>query len=280
MFTTGPAFFGANAGSVPGLLFPFYPTILYSFRLRNGLYTGKCCQVRNDANSLLFEIGFNPTTGVVSAADISTALAGTPSANLLVTKWYDQGGGGRDAVNATALQQPALVLAGTPQQTTGGFTCPAYNGTAQRLVAPNSTDLDMGTGDFAIEMLMDTVINSQNRFFDMRPGGSGNQAILYLVSGTLNLFVSGANTVLAASGITGLSNVALTRSGSSNRGFVAGVQKGSTLSNSQNMNGTALTMGNDGVGSAASGVQGHIFEVRITKGSAVQTANYTPWSTS
>ena len=72
-------------------------------------------------------------------------------------------------------------------------------------------------------------------------------------------------------------HVAVTRSGSSIKVFVNGVQVGSTLSNSTNFISTSNTIRvGGGYGSTAGLVNGVLSNVRVVKGTAVYTANFTP----
>lgn len=272
---------GATGATVPGVLTPFYPTNLYSFRLRNAAYSGPCCRVVRSSDSALFDIGFNPVTGLISATDINTALVGHATDSLRMSIWYDQGGSGDNAVQATTANQPLLVVSGSTQQNALGFTCPKYDANTQRMTIPNSARLDYAA-DFSIEMLANTTLPSpggQTRYFDIIYPTS-QQGLVYLVGTTAELFIGGTNNVLATAVVSNsvVTNVAWTRSGSSNRVFYTGTQATPTVTNSQNFTGNVLWLGNDFAGSSNSGVLGNIFEVRLTKGSAVQTANYTPWT--
>jgi len=80
----------------------------YSLRLLNSDYGGAAIQVRNDSNAVL-DIGFT------SNGDLDTIalLAHCGSGNGFVTTWYDQSGNGYNATQATALNQPQIVSAGS-----------------------------------------------------------------------------------------------------------------------------------------------------------------------
>jgi len=156
----------------------------------------------------------------------------------------------------------SLLLDGTGDYLSGtdaGFAFGTGNFTVELMVYP------VGTGSYK------TLIATRNgggAFTDRWTIGVGpsQEAFIY----TNGFIVTTSNSVLPANTWT---NIAVTRSGTDVKIFINGTQSGSTGTNSQN-----LTYSTLGVGANSDGVDsfnGYIDEVRITKGIARYTANYT-----
>jgi hypothetical protein len=83
----------------------------YSLRKLRTAYTGSAIEVRRTNNDVA-DIGFTSTGELDTTALL--AFTGTGALNNgFVTKWYDQSGNGYDATQATALNQPQIVSAGS-----------------------------------------------------------------------------------------------------------------------------------------------------------------------
>jgi hypothetical protein len=94
-------------------LLDLYPSAAaaYSLRKLRTAYTGSAIRVRRTNNDEM-DIGFTSTGALDTAALL--AFTGTGALNNgFVTTWYDQSGNGRDATQATAINQPQIVSAGT-----------------------------------------------------------------------------------------------------------------------------------------------------------------------
>ena len=169
-----------------------------------------------------------------------------------------------------------------------------FNGTSDCLNAPVNAAFDFGTGDFTIEcwFLMTGNINSRQdltgnySFF----GGKNGWGIALSASSAGDIyFYSGNTTVVNTSGgafTAGTWNhVAITRSGSTTRIFVNGVQSASATYS------TAIDNGNNYTYIGATGAygnpptlpqlffNGYISNYRVVKGTAVYTSGFTPSTT-
>ncbi|GEM_PF-2200012 len=155
-----------------------------------------------------------------------------------------------------------------------------FNGAGDYLSVPNSADFDFGTGDFTYEVSI--------KFNDKSTGGdmqrillkeSGGVALFWSTSGTLSTFIGPGDNITA--GWAPSNNVwyhlAVTRSGTDVRLFVDGVQLGSTLTSGYNINSsTPFLIGQDLFGGR--NFNGWMDDIRISKGVARYTQNYTPSS--
>jgi hypothetical protein len=154
-----------------------------------------------------------------------------------------------------------------------------FDGTGDYLVVPTNSALDFGTGDFTVEgwVLPNSLLSD---WFIISSSGTGGLFFGFSSATTVG-FGWGRTSVawdyrVAGSATVGVwQHVAVTRSGTSMRLFVNGVQSGTTQ--------TVSTAYNLGVTSTTIGSQGNLYyftgymdELRITKGVARYTANFTP----
>ncbi len=93
-----------HAVSAP-FYFPGSPAAIYSTRKVVSAYAGKALNVRRASDSTTQDIGF-----VGAAFDTAGANSFCASTFCYVTKWYDQSGNGNDVSQATASQQPMLLV--------------------------------------------------------------------------------------------------------------------------------------------------------------------------
>lgn len=145
-------------------------------------------------------------------------------------------------------------------------------------------DFAFGTGDFTVEFWFMADNLGQMSLYDGRPSATSGAypAVSLNASNQLQYIVT--NTVRITGG-TAISadtwyHFALTRSGTSTRMFLNGTQEGSTWTDSTNyLNPTARPRIGSRGDANSNHFDGWIDEIRITKGSAVWTSNFTPRST-
>ena len=166
----------------------------------------------------------------------------------------------------------------------------SFDGSSSNYWTVNSNSvLDMGTGDFTVEcwvrlnaMPTGEVYSSAKWIFGTGPANSITGSQLYIGQSNLHfdLLSDGSNEVNAAHGMTTNTwyHVAVTRSGTSIRGFINGQQKGSTTTTSSSwIGGYGWGVGASEAGSSlAANFNGQISNLRVIKGSALYTANFTP----
>lgn len=99
----------STAGVVDGIASA--PTAAYSFRKLKSTYTGSAVRLRRASDSTEQDIGFlGFVPGLGSPFDVAAANAFCAATSCFIAKWYDQSGGARDLVQATAATQPPLVF--------------------------------------------------------------------------------------------------------------------------------------------------------------------------
>jgi hypothetical protein len=189
------------------------------------------------------------------------------------------------AVYTGAFTPPTAPLAATQSSGTNiaAITQTSYSnyfdGTGDYLSLATNTSMDFSTGDFTVEGWVYPTSLAADWFLISATGSGG-------------LFVGYATGIGFGWGRTGVAwdyrpgvltantwqHVAVTRSGTSMRIFVNGTQAGTTqsLSTAYNLGTTSTTIGSQGANYYLNGM---ISNLRITKGLALYTANFTPSTT-
>lgn len=163
---------------------------------------------------------------------------------------------------------------------TGGSMLLAGTASSYLTIA-NDADFRFGTGDFTIEWWQyQTDNNSAPRPFSIGTYSTATIAVS-IESGTFYFWNGGARNMGAVSLKNAWHHIAVSRSGTSTRIFIDGVQKGGTLTDSTNYNNTTSTLriGNESSASTGAGFGGNITNFHWVKGTAKYTANFTPSTT-
>jgi hypothetical protein len=158
----------------------------------------------------------------------------------------------------------------------------AFDGTGDYLVS-NSPTTDLyafGSGNFTIEFWL--YLNSVSGYivpYDGRASGANSTTpTIYLFTATPRYYVNGADRITGSSLSTGQwYHIAVARSGTSTKLFINGTQSGSTYTDSTVYTNTINRplIAGDGNAPNTNLVNGYMDDVRITKGYARYTANFT-----
>ena len=157
----------------------------------------------------------------------------------------------------------------------------AFNGSSY-LSSPANTQYAMA-GDFTAECwaLANTTITTAAGLFNINSGGSSGLAVFFDTNQRVSFFVRGNGTVTSTNNNTVLPNnwyhIALVRSSGTNTLYVNGVSavSSSTASNIPSANAGIGREYNDNTGYT---FLGYISNVRIVKGQALYTGNFSPTS--
>lgn len=162
----------------------------------------------------------------------------------------------------------------TAQSKFGGSSI-AFDGTGDYLSLPGSNAFTFGTGDFTIELFFRA---SSVRTQVLYESGLVAGPILYLTSDEKAAwFFNGVNRVISGPGAYSINtwhHAALTRGGSSTRLFIDGSQVGSVFVDSSNYTSSLPRVG--ARHDSTLPFDGFIDDLRITKGVARYTSNFTP----
>jgi hypothetical protein len=143
-----------------------------------------------------------------------------------------------------------------------------FDGTGDYLKVPSSVAFAFGTGDFTWEAWV--YFNSTgSRILDF------NTSMLWLTSGTLQYYSGSGRITSDALTLGQWYHVALVRGSGVTKMYINGTQNGVNFTDSINYPTNALIIGADS-GSFSQFMNGYIDDLRITKGYARYTSNFTP----
>lgn len=155
-----------------------------------------------------------------------------------------------------------------------GTASVVWDGNGDFLRTPSSALFTFGTGDFTIEFwsYFDASFNTANANILMSIGNFRN--IMY-IGNTLRYRSEGASNLItgAALNLSQWYHIALTKSGSDHKLFIDGTQTGSTYTNATSYTVDRITFGANNSGT--NNYLGNQDDVRVTKGVARYTANFT-----
>lgn len=181
-----------------------------------------------------------------------------------------------------ASMQNNMETAGNAQVSTTqvkyGATSTYFDGTDDWLSTPNKPEHNFGTRDFTIEAwVYPTGTNPQATIVSNYNGPSNGFGLL--LGSTGPLFGWGDTNLLTGSSAfsqNAWSHIAVTRAGTSLRMFLNGTQIASATNSTNFTTSGALHIGRLRTATAAFFWQGYIDDLRITRGFARYTANFTP----
>jgi hypothetical protein len=160
-----------------------------------------------------------------------------------------------------------------------------FDGTTDYAVVPTTTNFGYGTGDFTIEfwMYLRTTADDISIISNLTSVSSVNPHIYFTRVGRVLVYQTDNATKISSSAALNAStwyHVALCRSSGSTKMFIDGTQVGSTYTDSNNYGTSApLAIGtywSSGTPVTTNTFNGYLDDIRITKGYARYTANFTP----
>ena len=161
----------------------------------------------------------------------------------------------------------------------------SFNGSSQSLVTQTSTNLALGTSDFTIEYWMNASSKTNGKSpFTSGPGTvtydnlfgyfDGTNFLYYLSSTGSSWDVASGRTIISNADTGRWYHIAFTRSGSTFRTFVDGVQKDTfTSASSLYQSANQLCLGRT---QSTNYYSGSLSNFRFIKGTALYTSNFTP----
>lgn len=182
--------------------------------------------------------------------------------------------------NATQGSFSPFALGGAAYSTATNGGSGRFDGSADWLDVAASSAFAFGTGDFTMEYWVYPVsFSTSPSVLDTRANNSSTTGYLefFSTAGKLNLYIAASIVYTSTATVsTGAwTHIAVTRSGTSLRVFINGTQDGSTVTNSTNFTDTSCRVGAN-VEPSPGSLNGYLSNVRILKGTALYTSNFTP----
>ena len=153
-----------------------------------------------------------------------------------------------------------------------------FDGTDDHLLTSSSSDFTFGTGDFTIEHWFKTDSTHDGVLVDARMASASYQTNFstYITSNTYRFYSQGLDRITSSTfDLNTWHHVAAVRNSGTTTIYLNGVSQG-TYSDSNNYDNTRFTIGSFGVNTSSYEFNGHISNVKITKGQALYTSNFTP----
>lgn len=164
----------------------------------------------------------------------------------------------------------------TAQSKFGGASA-LFDGAGDYIDTPDNSDFTFGTGDWTIEFFFRvTSFANTPTLIDNRFGSYSSDLVIYNNTGNVfTLYLAGANRASSSSLSTNTwYHIAVSKASGTTRFFLDGVQQGSNYTDSNNYAETKFRLGANLNGNNS--LDGYMDEMRITKGVARYTANFTP----
>lgn len=159
-------------------------------------------------------------------------------------------------------------------------TAPFGGGGAARIITtPDHASLQMGTGDWTIEGWFRPQAPNISHGFWFKKGENTSDGLSFAVSPTLICMRSDGTVDMNATvslSTSAFTHIAWVRNGSSKKAYVAGIEVASGSAASINHVSNAVLSVGATSGDTRYAYNGHIDDLRITKGVARYTANFTP----
>jgi hypothetical protein len=242
---------------------------------------GRALSTADSQQITLAAVGKKPFSPVGLRAQRTSGDANYASTTLTLLA---EGTNGSTTFTDSSFAANTITSFGSAQISTAQFkyggSSALFNGTSSYLTAPTGASAQF-PGDFTIETWIyvtpaSLTAGAGKMIFDTRATGLSSTSItLYQFNTGINFFASGTSQIISGAFLTASTwiHVALTRSGSSIRLFIDGVQRGGTYSSAANYSDGLCFVGRDST-AASQYFDGYMDDFRITKGVARYTSGF------
>jgi hypothetical protein len=263
--TTNSTSLNSTLGPTIGDL--FVTSVGYTFP-----YTGYMSNIRIVKGAAVYTTNFTPSTtplqpiaGTVLLTCADNRFIDDSFDNFAITRTGD--------VRVEKFNPFGIQTAATPVSHSVYF-----DGTGDYLSLASNTAFGYGTDPFTIECWFNTQVippTGGDYLFDQRTTPFQAALLAYITpSAALEVFINGAAITGGTVAINTWNHFAVSKSGTTTRMFLNGVQVGSSLTDNNNYGNLPVVIGSRF--SAEDFFTGYISNFRIIKGRALYTANFTP----
>jgi hypothetical protein len=262
--TTFTAYINGVAESIPvtGVSSSFSNMASVTTGAGDNSTTGYVYNLRVVNGTAVYTTGFTPPTAPLTAIANTTTLLNFTDAGIY------------DSTTRNVIETIGTVNVNTTISKYGTGSI-FFNGSNGYLRSYETSHNNFGTGDFTLEAWIRFVAVGNGQIISAGDGNNTNAYYWQYFSGQLQFGNQGGSNILATNWTPNAGqwyHVAVTRQGTSARQFVDGTQLGSTVTNSTNLVAGPTWVGNGGAGY----FNGNIDDLRITRGFARYTGNFTP----
>ena len=233
-------------------------------------FTGYITDARIIKGTAVYTTTFTPPTAPLAAVSGTSLLMNYTNAGILDNAM----------MNDLETVGNAQISTSVKKYGTGSMY---FDGTGDYLYIPSSPNLAFGSGDFTIEFWLYLsalpLVSLFYSVYDNRPASQGAYPLIYVdnTTGTLKYWVNSADRITGSNLSTSTwYHIAISRSSGSTKMFLNGTQTGSTYTDSTVYLQSYLTIGANALNTSLSNLNGYIDDLRITKGYARYTSNFTP----
>ena len=232
--------------------------------------TGYMSNLRIVKGTAVYTATFTPPSAPMTAIAGTSLLCDFTNAGII------------DNTMINNLETVGNAQISTAQSKFGGSSM-AFDGNGDYVVQPTNINFGYGTGDFTIEfwLYLNTTSADQTMVSNLTSDTSVNPHIYYGNGLGIRYYTGGANRIIGSALSTSTwYHIAVSRASGSTKMFINGTQTGSTYTDSNNYGTTAplgiATYWVSGSPGTVSTLNGYLDDLRITKGYARYTANFTP----
>jgi hypothetical protein len=231
------------------------------------LLNGYMTDVRVIKGTSLYTSNFVPPSAPLTAIQNTTLLTNMTGAGIY------------DAAMMNNMETVGDAKLSTAISKFGGSSM-SFDGTGDYVIEPTNVNFGYGTGDFTIEFwLYLNTLGLQTIFSNLTADASVNPHIYY--NSGLLYFTNSANRITGSTLSTATwYHIAVCRASGSTKMFINGTQSGSTYADTNNYGTTAPlgigTYWRSGTPATTETFNGYLDDLRITKGYARYTSNFTP----
>lgn len=199
---------------------------------------------------------------------------------------HGDGANGSTTIVDSSLTPKTVTAFGNAQISTAqskfGGASIAFDGSGDYLILPGGNAFEFETGDFTVELwYRPGSLSGQRILLDTRAASTPsitNRWIILTDGTSLSVVASGATYTGGTLSLGTWHFIALSRSGGVSRFFLNGLQIGSNIADTSNygVGASRPIIGADGNSPVNLNLNGYIDDLRITKGVARYTSNFTP----
>ena len=233
----------------------------------DGIFKGYISNIRIVKGTAVYTANFTPPTAPLTAVTNTQLLLNCTNAGIIDNS-------GKNDIETVGNAQ---ISTSVKKYGTGSMY---FDGTGDYLVNQGNADLfAFGSGDFTIEMWLYSPTSQTKIIYDSRPSSTqGTYPVIYQDSSNIKYYANSADRITSSLTLNTWNHIAVCRSGTSTKMFINGTQVGSTYSDSTVYLNPASRplIASSGYTPNSDTFNGYIDDLRITKGQALYTSNFTP----